>query len=961
MDAQQFLNNPLSIQKTILEDYTSRVNSNGEDMELVDANNTFAYLLETFSRVVGRATIAMDTKFNSLYSRRSSTTKELYQHMSDFDYVGFYSSPSSLKLSMMLHKDYLIDNAVEVPDTNYKLVTIPQDTIFTIGRFKLSLYYPIHIRINSIVGNVTAVYDTTKANPLYMLDNNGIPTRETNFGGIDLVAFDFDVFQFNKDIVTETINTDLGFNKRYKYENKFYAIRIYDVSGNEDVELAYTMSDSVYDISRPTAVLKVYPETNEIEVSVPQVYFSNGIVGNQIRLEIFDTQGALDVSIGNIELEDIVANFAFESPNTDMTYSNILKNIPTSIISPIDSRIVGGEDSYDFTQMKDAVVYHSGAETVPITTLKLERYFNSKGFKAHKKLDNLTDRRYHAYAKVKHTDDNKTLNVVNGRLTINSNEDSVNSMVRYLPNNSIVVLPTAIFKYQQSVSAFDIMSDDDRDALTSSSKSELADKLNTDMYLSNPYHLMIRTYDKYPTSSIYDLFDNSVDNIMFVEENIYLSAQLNLVSSTVKHLGDGSGGYTVRLGIQKSSEFDNIPEDDIVIYLSVETINNTRVGLTGTYLGDFDGVAVYDFSLETDYAITDENISITNLVTSTGDIFDQTIGLKGDFYLATFVKKSHFTGINQNLNILARYMEDDGTYLSVSLQKVNYRLGTLLDDVLDSNLLTNWTGEQYATHPVDVPLLYEHDEYDTNPDGTLINSGPIGTVVLNKLHSAGDPVLDVDTGDPIIKHTEGDTLLDAGGNPQVVASRVLDYTVELPCYDYRYHEVYPEFHAKLADNLKSYHSSVREIDQNILENTKCFFRPNTTVGKANFKLNNLVTVASDLNLSFAFNCYVTDVIFKDDDLLKLIKKKITDIVEDSLDDKVISLTGISGKIRMELSDYISSIDVVSMNGDPSIQTLVNTEIDKIPVLNSLIKVTDDDNFEFEPDIQIVFKQLDLVS
>jgi len=959
MNAQDMLNNPLAIQRDILTDYSNRSDANGDPTDVVDPNNTFAFLLETFGRIVSQATVAMDTKINSLYSRRATTTKELYNHLSDYDYVGFFSSPASLKLSMMLHKDYLINNAIEVPNTNYKLVIIPRDTIFTIGRFKLSLYYPIHIRINSIVGNITAVYDTTEVNPLYSLNNNGIPTRETNFGGIDLVAFDFDVFQFDKKIITESINTDIGYSKRYKYDDKFYAIRIYDSSGSAKNELAYSMSDSVYDPNKPTANLKVYPETNEIEVSIPQVYFSNNKLGNQLMLEMFTTQGALDVSIANVNLEDIVANFAFESPNTDSLYSSILKNIPTSIITPVDSRITGGANSYTFTQMKDAIVYHNGATVTPITELDLNRYFKSKGFKSYKKLDNLTDRRYYAYAKVAYADDNnKDLNVVNGRLTVPAVEGTPNATVKYLPNDKIVVLPTTVYKYKKSIDAFDVMGEDDKAALLTSSPTDLATKLNNDIYISNPYHIVINTKDRYPTCSTYDLFSVDTDNIQFEEENIYLSAQLNVVSSTIKHLGDGSNGYTIRLGIQKSTEFDAIAEADIVIYCSVQTIDNSQVGMKGTYIEDFNGISIYDFNFTTDYAIDSDNITISNLTTSNGDIYDQTISLSGELFIATFVKKNLFPGVSQNFNILSKFMEDDGTYLGVSLQKINYKLGTLLDDVLDSNLLINWKGQEYATYPDDVPLLYDHDVFDTNPDGTLINTGAAGTVQLTKLHSAGDPVLDSSTGDPIIKHYAGDTILDTAGNHQVVADRVLDFKVELPGYDYRNHEVYNDFHAKIAKSNESYYDSVREIGQNILENTKCYFRPNTTIGEGNFKLNNITTIASDLNLSFEFNCYVTDVIFKDKKLTDLITTEIGKICKEALSDNVISLTNIASKIREQLSDYITSIDVISINGDTGIQTLLNTNVDKLPVINSLIVVGDDGKFKFKDDIKINFKQLD---
>ena len=268
LNQEDMLRNPLSIQKTILDDFSIRLDD--KEYEIVDANNPFMFMLETFARTVSQYTVSMDTKLNSLYPRRATTTKELYHHVSDYDYVGFFSSPASIRLSIMLHKEYIIENAIQVPGTNYKLIVIPKDTVFSIGRFKFSLYYPVHIRINSIVQNVTAVYDTTHSNPLHSLQKHGIDTSETTYGGISLIQLSFEVYQFDKTIIDEVVSPNLGFAKKYKYEDRFYAIRAFDTLN--DTELAYSMSDVTYDPSNPTINLKVYPELNEIEISIPQIY-----------------------------------------------------------------------------------------------------------------------------------------------------------------------------------------------------------------------------------------------------------------------------------------------------------------------------------------------------------------------------------------------------------------------------------------------------------------------------------------------------------------------------------------------------------------------------------------------------------------------------------------------------------------------------------------------------------------
>ena len=263
------LTNPLCIQNVMISDLQSRVTGG---LVLVDANNSFAFMLETFSRIVADATNATDTKMNALYPARANTTEDLYNHLSDFDYVGFFSNPASLNMTMMFNKDYLIQNAVAVPGTNYQMVVIPGDTIFTVGRFTLGLYYPIQIIINSAVGTISAAWDATVPNPLYSLATNTIPIANNSFEGVDLIEIQFTCWQFNKTVTVESINPDIGYTKNYAYDNLFYAVRVFDTSTGKSVELAQTLSESVYDIAIPTVYLQVFPETNNINLSIPQIY-----------------------------------------------------------------------------------------------------------------------------------------------------------------------------------------------------------------------------------------------------------------------------------------------------------------------------------------------------------------------------------------------------------------------------------------------------------------------------------------------------------------------------------------------------------------------------------------------------------------------------------------------------------------------------------------------------------------
>lgn len=953
LETTGLLSNPLCIQKAILDDYEAKLDG---AVTIVDANNSFSFLVESFSRIVADATIAEDTKLNTLYPIRAHSVSDLFNHLSDFDYVGFFSSPAPLNLIVMFHKDYLIKNAVSVPGTNFQQVILPTDTIFTIGRFKFGLYYPIQIKINTLVGSIAASFDITNPNPLHSLSTNSIPVKYDTYEGIDLVSITFPVYQFNKTIISETVNPEIGYIKTYQYTDKFYAIRVFDVSGSTPVELAYTMSDSVYDIDIPTVNLKVFTDTNEIKLSLPQIYFTTGLIGKKLRLELYTTAGSLDVSLANLQLSDIAANFAMSSPNTDLTYTNILKTIPTIIITPADTRVVGGSDNFTFTQMKDSVVYHDHSTPVPITKMQLDGFFTTNGFTYMAKIDNLTDRRYYAYKKLYLND--QELGVTQGGLTVLFTENNNNTGIIYQNGGTIVILPTVIYKYLKSIKKFEILDDTTANALKNASNTQLVSILNNNDYFCNPHHIVISTLDRYPTCSFYDLFTTKANNITFMNENSYLSAQLSLISVDIRHLNNGAGGYVVRIGVQRSTDLKNIPNSDIQCCLTTLSREGYRIGVLGTYIGSTTALDIFDFEIATNYEINGSKLNVTNFTALLASPNHYEIGLTGVMYISTFVKKTLFPNTPQDTEIIPYLTIDDETWLGVSLQKFDYTLGTNLDDVLDPNLLTNWTGIQYKLHDTNVPLLYEHDVYEMNADGTLKYSKDptTGNILTTKLHRIGDPV--ISNGIPVIKHHIGDTIIDAGGNPISISQRIKDFTIDLSAFEYGNQIVTNDFFIKLSSDLTAYYNTIRTMGDNVLENTNVFFRPIETTSTGRYKINNATIIESSLELSFVFNCYVAQAIVTDQITLTNLKNKVIAIITSHLSDEIISLTEIADDIKTSLISYINSVDVVSLNGDTSIQTLMLTDIDKAPKLGTTLAIGSDGILTYVPNVILNFIALD---
>ena len=180
------MNNPDIIAKIALDEMEDRM---GGKRIIADPNSPFCHLLEFGSSIAAGVISAMDEKLPIIYAKRAESMEDLYQHMSDFDYLSMYSTPSHTVLRMFINKQYLVDNALNY-NNNYKLVRIPEDTEFLLGKYPFHLYYPINILINNYTKTFTTVFDSNTINPLHELSSNVIEKYDFNYQGMDYLMVD---------------------------------------------------------------------------------------------------------------------------------------------------------------------------------------------------------------------------------------------------------------------------------------------------------------------------------------------------------------------------------------------------------------------------------------------------------------------------------------------------------------------------------------------------------------------------------------------------------------------------------------------------------------------------------------------------------------------------------------------------------------------------------------------------
>lgn len=639
------MSNPALIEKRILDGYEEYV-TKGEAV-VVDPNNTFMFLVEMFSQLNSDSIQAILNKFNALYPQRALTPEDLYMHMSDYDYVNLFGSPASIDMEIILGKQELIDNAVPINGiTTYRKIVIPKSTVFTVGDYVFGLHYPIEIRINNITKSFTVVYDTSEdaeslhsVNPFIQLSRDTVDYAFQSYKDIDIVALRFPVYQFQKtEILTDTSSTS-GFRNTISFDNLFYAMRIFHSVNGSWVEMQQTLSDTVYDPMTPTAKLMVDTENHNVTVTIPQVYFTSGLISGQIKFELYTTLGELDVDITNISMEQVAATFSGTTTQTTLDeYSRPLDRAQTIQVYPISTKIVGGTNGYTFEELRTRVINNTFYSKV-IRYAELESKLQSEGFGISKYQDSIMNRIFFC---TKDITDMNGETIASGNIQLHIPSTIVSSIengsqippdyrwLRYhASDSSLMILPQAMMKYDPEYNVSTLVPNSEYPELKDTPDKRAA-AYNSAQYTFQPFHLKVTMSNRYPVAYSYNLMSPSVDRILFNGNNAAIGQTINAFTGAIIHNNAGSGGYTLRMAVTLS--------DDLVA--AIENIDTIDVDGASTYKQDiwpYDIIAYLKYSKDTE--VTDGCYAI---LTPVADKMEDKYLFELQLDTSYFINKNHY-------------------------------------------------------------------------------------------------------------------------------------------------------------------------------------------------------------------------------------------------------------------------------------------------------------------------------
>lgn len=914
-------------------------------VELVSPSTPFAFLLESSCINTAFAVQEFALQTRKRYPRMANSDDDLYLHMSDFDFLDRFSKPSYANVVFNILFNDFKTKAVYEPLTKDWVLKLPRHLKVTIGSYVYLLTSAIVIRMteNEILDIKFENQDFNNIFPIqtnYISFNTIKRNHEETYLNFTLKLPEVDIEVADAPISNlSELKGQIAFNK----DRKFYYLRAFHWKDKQWQEMTVTHTNEVYDVYKPTCIIKVDVTGHKVSYHVPAVYMNTNQISGRLRFLVYTTMGKISVNFGDYQISEFNLVYGDVFPETELDkYTQPIQNV-TKVVYTTDM-VESGSDGKTFEELKEAVIENSiGDRKLPITPKQLSYDVDGAQFKIVKHADTLTNRIYKLETQIpaprtRYPITKYNLDIMECQTTISALRTGAKITSH---GQDITILPEGTV-FQMDNGVLKVLTPAQLTYLQSLSGIELATEVNKHSYLSLYYHYVLDTSNDTVALRAYDLNTPTVESINFREFNETARISIN---STQANLYKTMTGYGLDILTNLIKYNVAIDHTNITPYLVYTESSGTRYFLPGYYFTDINEQPVFRLGIDSQYLITNNNrIALTNFYDANGALVTVDVDLhaKLEVMYISNVIPPEYVGSKMDHYIDGSFLA--GNHCVVTLEDIYLQFGDYLK-YLYTPVHTSVGYSEYERYEEDVPLRYTQTVYDVNNE---------------IIHQVGDVVTDSE-GNVQYQHLKGQTKLDSYLNPVPLSSLEVQRYMSLLLIDYR---------AILANtvNNQTYNQQIRQyltevITENaaqaherLLDNSEAYVVVPKTISAVSVKTGNGTKVIPSMQ-PFKVDVYVNYSVYNNtvirDNIVYTITKTIDDYLHDTV---VIKRTELVQLLYTKLGEFVVSVSLTKF-------TELNTEYMALVDTNTRISLSktlsvESDGYNLKEDIAIDFKIVD---
>lgn len=885
------------------------------------------------------------------------THESLARHLDYNELPQIHAIPGQVPVTLAILVDDLNNTGYKLPN-GARRVVIPEDTI--IG-FKDEIFYGIHhaIQITMMDNETIDVNYIDNSNPLHELDN---PVIESQFrratdvaGGYpgDILELNITAFQFKRTYHNYPVNASLGFNKSYDLTDQYYHARVFTRSGNDWIELKTCFSEFIYNSFDSVATTVIKLEGTKLTVNIPQVYFSRGLIGSEVKVVIYTTKG-------NVEADyrlSTIPDWSLEFKNTNPKYQLLTEPLASfrTVYAYSRGKLAGGTNIPDIDSLRTKVIV-GDTDSVPITEARLRNRLAGLGYKLVHELNYISDNLYVASKRVEDIElTNSKVMVEAGGLDVMLQK--LGKVHGVLSNgNNYTLTPDIVAKLSNGVVT--LLTPAEVEALEALGKDDRLELYNGGEYLATPFYYLVEQLPYNRKVTVFDMDSPQVVSRDFIGTNPNNSG---LISTRDFELVKEGSNFKLKLTAITNDTFLNYEDASFIPQLTVKDSNGAMFSINGTITGrGEDGEYLYEFDLTTNYDLSYLNTLVLNSVTAGGMAY--TCKLDEVFKLTYNLVKELPVALDETFKEHTEPSKLPNSYQTITYEELHLRFGLKLDSVYTPT--ETFTGAvEFQKHQEDVLAYYEEDVYEEDSGGFIVFSPnpdyptnpDADPVTYNKLHSAGEQVFEADGVTPVYKYKAGTLILDAQGKPIPVSRDNHIIKTKLLLINYKYSLVDTRYQMIKDDILYNLVDDIAPLEKLMLGLTELKYNLSNSLGKVRVRYDSQTAVLIDSALSFELTVTVDGVTYRDGKVRGLITSNIQSVISDYVNTDHFAMNVLTAKLNAQIEDTVEGFSIDKVNGKSDIVNFKLTSPSDVIGLKSEIFVDVDNTFKLQPAIKVNFK------
>ena len=959
-NVESFKYNPTAIQRTVLQLLKDVTN---DEINIVDATSPFIFALETSSVLASAAMSEAASLTHRQYPASALNMENLYIHMSDKDFVGRFATPASTKFGILISKEELEKRVVLVPELGISKITIPRNTVFTIADVSFSIQYPIEIR-QMAHGGFQIVYDGEKISPLQTLSTNHIEFQILKNQDGEFIYFEVDVQQFDIISKISSLSSATAFKLEVEIPDQFYFCRVYHQEDNNTwTEIKTTYTTEIYDIKTPTAVVKINDKI--VTVEIPQIYTLTKLMNRNIRIDIYQTKGPINMILSNYAIDNFGAKWLAVDKNDETEYVSPLSTFRT-IMTFSKYNVNGGTNGITFETLRKRVLTHSvGDQKLPITPDQLNVLFQDNGYDVVKNVDVITNRIFLATRDLPSPSNKITRTPANAAIA--SIEMSMEEIVGLsgVIDNGLRLTITSDAIYSQANGITKHVTSEEVASIVAQPADSQATIITNGNYFFSPFHYILDA-----TSNEFELRPYYLDSPEFLAKIFVAENDTTLLKVSVSsyNVVKTTTGYSITILTESGDSYKELSDENIFVQLGYYPPGEKdRAYLNGRLVvQNKDKERIFRFDIQTNFDIdTDDNLYLTNFLMYTEDQKTLPTKLVMDFDII------FTTNIDVGGQYLRSSIEDAmGEFIlpnnskAINHEKLRLKFGDDLTTLWARNR-TVVSARSYRRYDVDVPAIYAKDIYETDITTGTNFKIENGQVIYNLVHKKGDPVLD-DDGNQAYAYRKGDLILDDQQKPILVSPRKIVRHCDIFLIDgiYWFATSRPvvDYKRELTNTLVNWLTNdLSDIENVLLEQTRIYFYPKTTIGGIDVIVNEGTKIQLSAQQSVTLTLYVPDRVYSNDKLKEtIIENSIVTLME-VFKESQLSISGIEEKLRNIYKDDVIEIRLTGFGGDNNIRVVsIVDQTSRCSIKKRLVALADN-TLTLTDDVNVTFVRHRLTS